>query len=97
MWQSNATRFNPPQSSRREFSGKQSTRHRTSDKLVLSEYQPQTLIIKDHDNEDVILTWCSKFYDEDPTEKVPPFPFQVYLTNAAKETIQDVKGFAERS
>lgn len=62
----------------------------------MSEFDPQSLIIKDHNGDDVKLTWCPKFYDEEPPEALPPFPFQVYLTHGAIETIRDIKGFAER-
>lgn len=86
----------PARHGRKGAAGKVSKGSKTLSELVLSEYERQTLSIKDHDANDAILTWCSKFYDEDPVEKAPPFPFQVYLTNNAKEAVKDVKGFAER-
>ena len=93
MWQRNGIGHTTARSGREGAIGKASKRNRTLNELVVSEYEPQTLIIKDHDRNDAILTWCPKFYDEDPVEKVPPFPYQVYLTNNAMESVTDIKKF----
>ena len=60
----------------------------TSQPAIL-ECKVQSQNIKDHEGNDVKIVWYRKFDDYGPLDKVPPFPYQVYLTGTAAKVVED--------
>jgi len=56
--------------------------------LELTPAEVKSTTIKDHDGEAVTLSWCPRGRRAD-LERVPPFPFQVYVLKSAAATAAD--------
>lgn len=67
----------------------QPIQERTQRGFVSSEYKATELTIKDHNGNDVRLVWCPKSRKRKDGNRIPPFPYQVYLTRNTGSAVQD--------
>lgn len=51
---------------------------------------PRTASTRDHNGEHVRIAWVARESYDVYAEKLPPFPFQVYILSSAEKTLQDL-------